>query len=88
MRISDQSEAIGRKEVDKDPQLVGRMTLVIIILIVTAAPFSFTIGRLAMKNMRASIDFDKNVAIFRSGEQLVTVQLWTDREQHGCSLTE
>lgn len=36
--------------------------------------------------MRGWLDFDKEITFFRSGEQLVSVLLCTDKEQHGQSL--
>lgn len=73
--MADGSEAAVLEEVDKVPITVEDLTYVLTFLVVNDAPFGLIIGRPAIKFMRASLDFDKNIAIFRSGKEVVAVPL-------------
>lgn len=65
------------------------MTYAINFLVVNNAPFSLIIRRPAMKTMRASLDSNEYIAIFRSVEQVATVPRspCTEKENDGRSLS-
>lgn len=86
MENGSESTALG--DGDKAPTTVGGMTHALNGLVVNDAPFSLIIRRHLIITMRASSDFDEDIAIFRSGEQMVDEPLWTDKEQDGRSFTE
>lgn len=41
-----------------------------------------------MKNVLASLDFDKHIANFKSGTKVVMVPLWSNKERSNQALTE
>lgn len=89
MRMADRSEATFLGKVDHVPITVGYMTHASTTFwVVDGAPIGLIIGRPAQKTMRASLDFSKDIAIFRSEKQVVTVPLWTNKKQDGRLLSE
>lgn len=44
------------------------------------APFTMIIKSPEMKAIRASLDFNKYISIFRPVEQVVTLPLWTNKK--------
>lgn len=77
MTMADGFKATVLGEVDNVPMTVGGMTRAFTVLVVNDALFSLVIKRPTMKNLRASLDLDlaKDISIFRSGEQVVTILL-------------
>lgn len=88
MRSADGSELCVLREASKVPFKVGSIACPLTIFVINNTPLLVSTGHLAMKMMRASLDFDKKVAIFRSGERNAVCQLWTDDEVSVNQLSE
>lgn len=88
VRMADGSETIVLAEVHEIPITVGGMTHAHNVLVLTYKPFSVTIGRTAMKSMRESLDFDKDIAFFSVGGTSNNRDLAADNEQDGDWLSK
>lgn len=80
MRIADGTETGAIGKVTKVAVTVGDSNYQMTSLVVNCAPFRFIVGRPAMKYMKVSLDFDRDVFIFLREGQTVNVPLWTDEK--------
>lgn len=64
------------------------MTCLLTVLVLNDVLFSLIIGHPAMKVMKASLHFDKNVTVFRSEESKIVVPLRTNGEALDDQLSE
>lgn len=88
MKVANGSKARIPGEVEEISIKVGRMTHLLTCRVVKDALFHLIIGRPAMKNVRASLDFDRHIVTFKSGTMVVTIPLWPDKERDDQALAE
>lgn len=84
----DNKEAVVDGTVLSVPITIRSITTEVSCLVVHAIPFDLVVGRLSMKKMRASLDFDKDVATFRHNTGVTRVPLLTEGMQASSSLSE
>lgn len=68
--------------------LVGDIPGQMRLLVVNSALFSFIVSRSTMKDLKASLDFDRDVAIFREDGSKVTLPLCTDETTNDDALSD
>lgn len=86
--MADWSKPKVLGEVDNVPIRARGMTHALTFLVLNKTPVTLIIGRPVMEMMQASLNFDKDIAVSRSGEHLVVVPLWTDKKKTGRSFSE
>lgn len=70
------------------PVIDGDFTCQLTIPTVNRAPFRLTSSRSAVNDWKASMDFDKDIEIFRAHGRTVTIPLWTSEELNCDTLSE
>lgn len=71
-------EVVVVGEVLEVPVTVGAVTTELSCLVVRSSPYGLIIGRPSVKDMRATLNFDKKVATFRSDRGVTKIHLGTE----------
>lgn len=90
MRITDGTEAVKLGKFTTKVVTVGGLIYEMTFLVVTKAPLDLIIGRPAIKEMKATLEFDKDIAIaiFKEGGKPVKLPHWTEGEERNDTLSE
>lgn len=88
VRIADGTEAENVGKVTIVPVTVGDLTCKLRFFIVYREPFSLKIGRLALRDIKTSMNFGEDIPIFRKDGRTVTMPLCTDKELNSDNRNE
>lgn len=86
--MSEGTEAVMLRKKVNVSITVGGIKWNLTYLVVKDVPLDLIIWQPAMKMMRASLDFDKDTVIFKSGTKKVTTPLWIDKERTAQELSK